>query len=100
MIFQGGKLMSRPSFFVFLVLISTSVPLRAAEPFRYPEGKHARGELRYINGLPVLMVEGTPTEIGDQIATLTASPARRMLKYPYEMLEHYLGKVVTKVLWP
>jgi hypothetical protein len=37
-----------------LVLLVGS--LSAAEPFCYPEAKHGKGELRYVNGVPVLVV--------------------------------------------
>ncbi len=43
---------------------------RAEKPFRYTEARHGRGELRYVNDIPVLLVQGTPTEIGEQIGTL------------------------------
>jgi hypothetical protein len=69
---------------------------RAAEPFRYQEGKHGKGELRYVNGLPVLTVEGTPEEIGEQIGRLTAKPLGRLLGYSKQFLDGTgLGKV-----WP
>jgi WD40 repeat protein len=42
--------------------------------FRYPEGKYGKGELKYINDLPVLSVRGTPDEIGAQIGTLALKP--------------------------
>jgi hypothetical protein len=32
----------------------------AEEPFRFPEAKHGKGTLKYINNLPVLIVEGAP----------------------------------------
>jgi hypothetical protein len=80
--------MPRPRCLVALVLILGSlVPAaRADQPFRYPEGRHGKGELRYINGLPVLSVEGTPEEIGEQTAALTARPAVRLLEYPRAFL--------------
>ena len=28
--------------------------LLAEEPFRFPEGKHGKGEFKYVNGVPVL----------------------------------------------
>ncbi len=49
-------------------------PLRA-EPFRYPEGKHGGGELRYVQGVPVLTVQGTPEEMGEQMGMLALKPA-------------------------
>jgi isopenicillin-N N-acyltransferase-like protein len=62
-----------------------------AAPFVYPEGRHGKGELRQINGLPVLVVEGSPEEIGDAVAVLGLRPARRIASYPDDMLEHFHG---------
>ena len=63
--------------------------LAAAQPFRYPEAKHGKGELRYIEGMPVLMVSGTPEEIGEATAVLALKPAARFSTYPEELLRHY-----------
>jgi predicted choloylglycine hydrolase len=72
-------------------LLGTCVPpsVSAAEPFRYPEARYGKGELKYINGLPVLSVAGTPEEIGEQIGILAAKPAARVLNYPEDLLKHY-----------
>jgi predicted choloylglycine hydrolase len=58
-------------------------------PFRYPEGSHAHGWLRYIDGLPVLSVSGTPEQMGEAIGALAVRPAPRMTAYPEELLRHY-----------
>src|SRR6476620_6308381 len=42
----------------------------AQEIFRYQEGKHGAGELKYHGRIPVLVVEGTPEEMGRQIGQL------------------------------
>jgi len=47
--------------------------------------KHGLGELRYIGGLPVVQLEGTPQEIGEQHAALLAKPAVAVLKYPKKL---------------
>ena len=47
----------------------------AGDPFRYPEGRHDKGELRYINGIPVLTAVGSPEEIGSQIGVLALKPS-------------------------
>jgi isopenicillin-N N-acyltransferase like protein len=60
---------------------------RAAEAFRFPEGKHGKGELRYINDVPVLTVEGTPREIGEQIGVLAVKPAPGMTNVLKELLK-------------
>jgi isopenicillin-N N-acyltransferase like protein len=51
-----------------LLLAETLGP--AAEPFRYPEKKHGKGELKYINGVPVLILAGKPEEMGEQMGVL------------------------------
>jgi isopenicillin-N N-acyltransferase like protein len=55
-------------------LLCCLVHVAAAEPFRFLEGKHGQGELRYINQVPVMILAGTPAEIGEQMGTL-AKPA-------------------------
>lgn len=76
------------------------VSVQAGEPFRFPEARHGKGELKYRNGIPVLTVEGTPQEIGEQVATLVGKPSRRLLDYPKEVLTALAGPTTTKVLWP
>jgi hypothetical protein len=58
-------------------------------PFRYPEGRHGCGELRYVNELPVLTVEGEPDDVGESIGALALRPAPRMAGYPEDSLRHY-----------
>jgi isopenicillin-N N-acyltransferase like protein len=64
-----------------LLVASTLVATvaRADEPFRYPEAKNGKGELRYVNKLPVLLVQGTPDEIGEQLGNLALKPASKLL---------------------
>lgn len=70
--------------------------VRADGPFRYPEGKHGKGELHYVNELPVLTVEGTPEEIGEQIAALAQKATRKLLAFP----KGYLTKFGYESAWP
>lgn len=74
-----------------MVLATTALmsppTLLAETPFRYPEGKHAKGELRYEKGIPILRVEGTPEEMGEQIAVLALKPAKHVLDYPRDLLK-------------
>src|SRR5947209_8085241 len=89
--------MSRPRMLVLLALtFLLPVPLQAAEPFRYPEGKHGKGEMKYINDLPVLQLEGKPAEIGEQMAILTAKPADKLFNYPRE----FLKQIKLDFAWP
>jgi predicted choloylglycine hydrolase len=80
---------SRP--YKFWILLATtalmSPPLLAETPFRYPEGKHGKGELKYEKGIPILRVEGSPEEMGEQIAVLAVKPAKRILDYPKDLLK-------------
>ncbi len=63
-----------PALIVLALSASAAV---SAEPFRYPEGKHGRGELKYRNGLPILIAAGKPEEIGEQIGTLAVKPVAK-----------------------
>ena len=47
----------------------------ADQRFRYPEGKHGKGELRYVHDIPVLTVAGSPEEMGEQYGVLALKPA-------------------------
>lgn len=88
------------SFLSILLLTAASVPASGAEPFRYPEAKHGKAELKYINGLAVLTVEGTPEEIGEQAAMLVAQPSKRLLGFPKELLSQMVSPTVAKTVWP
>jgi predicted choloylglycine hydrolase len=69
---------------------------RAAEPekpFRYPEGRTRNGELKYRNGLPVLVVSGTPQEMGAAVGVLGLKPSERTLTYPRELLKMNGGEM-------
>src|SRR5690348_7428718 len=80
---------SRRNGWIILILagfLSTG-SVRAQAPFRFPEGKHGKGELKYEHGIPILRVEGSPEEMGEQIAVLAVKPAKRVLDYPQNLLE-------------
>ena len=48
----------------------------------FPSGKHGKGELRYVEGVPVAILVGTAKEIGEQHAALLGKPGAPMLKFP------------------
>lgn len=72
------------SFVAALALAVCAVPLAAQsspelisvlpqrEIFKYTEGKHRGGELKYHGKIPVLTVAGSPDEIGEQVGALQA----------------------------
>jgi hypothetical protein len=77
--------MSRPSILArpraifalaFLALSALAAP--AGEPFRYAEGKHGKGELKCMGGLPVLVLEGSPEEMGEQMGALALKQIGKM----------------------
>jgi len=67
-----------------------------AGPFRFTEGSFGGGRLRYINGLPVLEVQGTPEEMGRQQAELVSDAARHLISFPAELL----AEVGREDRWP
>ncbi len=69
---------------ILLLIWAFSAVADEARPFR--EGKFEGGELRYINDLPVLVVSGTPQEIGRQKAALTGEAALKLVDYPNKLL--------------
>lgn len=79
--------MGRLRFAPFLLVVIVLSPARAAEPVRFTEGKQGAGELRYINGLPVLVVEGTPEEMGEQAGQLLKPQLKRLLGLAPAMLK-------------
>jgi isopenicillin-N N-acyltransferase like protein len=71
-------------------LLFASAAFAQQEPARtYREGHHHKGELKYINNLPVLVVEGTPEEIGKQKAALTGDATKELMAYPKSLLKHF-----------
>src|SRR4051812_44629350 len=65
-----------------------ATPAPKGPPFRFPTAKHGtKGELKYINDVPVLIVSGTPEEIGTTIGVLAMKPAARILTYPRDLLK-------------
>ncbi|MHC4177073.1 MAG: C45 family autoproteolytic acyltransferase/hydrolase [Planctomycetota bacterium] len=74
-------------FLVALLPASSAVP--AGETFRFPEGKFEQEELRYVNGLPVLILEGTPEEIGRQAARLASHVEQDLFAIPKRLLARF-----------
>src|SRR5205823_12969305 len=75
------------SSFVFLALVTAAA--RAEQPSPYEANRAGKGELKFISGLPVLLVEGTPEEIGEQVAELTKKPLHRLLEFPRQYLKRF-----------
>jgi hypothetical protein len=71
------------------VCLLVTAGLQGREPFRYPEGTCGRGELKYRNGLPVLIAVGSPQEIGEQIGTLAVKPVAPQMALVKEYVKNF-----------
>src|SRR4051812_11421250 len=49
--------------------------VRAADPKSFPEAKSGKGELKYLDGVPVLTLRGKPAEMGEQFGVLAVKNA-------------------------
>lgn len=58
---------------LLLVLLLPSTGWSQAKTF--PAAKHGKGELVYVEGVPVLTVKGTPAEMGEQFGKLAVAAA-------------------------
>jgi hypothetical protein len=74
---------------VVVVVLSAAAGACAAEPFRYPEGTHGKGELKYRQGVPVLVAAGTPAEIGEQIGVLAVKPLAPQMVLVKKYVENF-----------
>lgn len=79
-----------------IAVLSLAPCTHAVEPFRYPEGQHGRGELRYFEDIPVLVVRGSHAEMGEQIGVLALRPAAKLV----ELLEGFADRRIPKNLRP
>jgi isopenicillin-N N-acyltransferase like protein len=70
-----------------LLLWLVAAAASAADTRVFREGRDGNAELKYINNLPVLIVSGTPEEIGRQKAVLTADVIKNIADYPRRLLE-------------
>src|SRR4051794_33807341 len=59
----------------------------AQQPFRFTASRDGKAELKFVEQVPVLTVEGGPADIGGAIGKLALLPGRRVLGYPRQLLE-------------
>ncbi len=74
---------------LLVTLLAATVAAAAEEKSPFQEGRYDKGELKFIHGLPVLVVEGTPQEIGRQKAALTGQAAKAIADYPKKLLRTF-----------
>jgi isopenicillin-N N-acyltransferase-like protein len=68
-----------------LGLVGPSV-LSAGEPSWFREANSEGAELRLVQDLPLLVVQGTPEAIGRQSAALTGKAIRQLVDVPWQLL--------------
>ncbi len=74
---------------ILLLLLLLAPLAAAAEKSPFHEGRSEGGQLKFINGLPVLLVAGTPREIGRQKAALTGDAVKAIADYPQKLLRTF-----------
>ena len=75
-----------------LCILATATAVRAAELFQYEAAEFEKGRLQYIDGLPVMELEGSPAEMGRQAAALTSHAAKQLIGYPKKLATTRAGK--------
>jgi isopenicillin-N N-acyltransferase-like protein len=85
---------------LFCLTVLTLITGAVRAQFRFPEGEYHTGSLRYVNGLPVLRLSGTPEQLGEQAAYLVAKPAARLLRFPEELLSSLATPTGAKLILP
>jgi predicted choloylglycine hydrolase len=85
---------------VAVALAATAPAVRGDEPFRFPEARFGKGQLKYHEGVPVLVLEGTPAEIGAQAGVLTGKACAEVANYPADIVERLAGSAGSRWLWP
>lgn len=58
----------------------------AAGPFWFREAASHGAETRLVNDLPVLIVQGSPEQIGRQTAALTADAMKQLIEFPWALV--------------
>lgn len=73
------------AFLVLAAALRAATPQVAKRPYR--EATFEKGQLKYVHGIPILSVAGTPEEIGRQKAVLTVDATRALSGYPQRLLK-------------
>lgn len=116
----------RTCFCLLCLFVAPAGAVSAGEPFRYTEGEHDtgqfKGELKYVGksgdfkGVPVLILEGSPEQMGEQIGALAVRQSKSLYHFPRDyfrrecttmlreafpkLAEDKLKAMEEQVLWP
>ena len=83
--------------FLFVAIAFVLSSTIRAEDRLYPEATHGNGALKYVGGVPVLIVSGTPEEIGEQFGVLAMKPAKKPL---LDKIDSYMTKAGYEKAYP
>jgi hypothetical protein len=81
---------------IVLAVVAGQTASAADAPRVFKEGTAEGGQLKYVQGIPMLFLEGEPEQMGRQQAALVLDVARRHAQLPKTMLGQYGGGL----LWP
>jgi isopenicillin-N N-acyltransferase like protein len=62
--------------------VPTSERAPDAKPFRYKDGEHGEGKLMHVDGVPVLILEGSPEQVGEEIGVLAVRQSKPLYDFP------------------
>lgn len=79
-----------------VLVLFLAAPLVAQPSAVFKEGKHKGGELKFVDGVPVVTVAGTPAEMGEQLGQLIGKNATD----PNPVLDDFLDAVKLKGTLP
>jgi isopenicillin-N N-acyltransferase like protein len=72
-------LKTRLYWLIAIVILSCGQAALSAQPSKFSPSKFESAELRFVEGIPVVTVEGTPEEIGTRLGTLLKQPIAELL---------------------
>jgi hypothetical protein len=86
---------------VVVVGLLHQVTLAAPQQPVYREASKEGGQLKYVNGIPMLIIEGTAEQIGAQESVLSIDAMRPLLELPRKILKGERAEMVfADKLWP
>ena len=74
---------------IALLIFTSTSSAEKREEFRYPEGRAGAGSLKYLQGTPVMFLQGTPAEIGEQQGKLVGGVIEPLVQMPKLTIEHH-----------
>ena len=81
---------------IALLAFAGSVGVSVGQDRLYPEASSGKGKSTYVNNFPVVILEGTPSEIGTQFGELMLKPAKPLLG----RVDKYMAQVGWDKLFP